>query len=150
MTAQTITLNLPAQILPGLLLPGNPLANMVCITFLSQCVIYEIYFFQVFKSYSVQTLDEGISFTQDLKLGHYMKIPPRATFLGKAANLKPLYSSFFIPCTVQIVGTFVVAFAQVGVKEWMFSSIPDICSPTQKSDLTCPRNQVFFTASAVW
>ena len=39
---------------------------------------------QVFKSYSVQTLNEAIYFTQDLKLGHYIKVPPRATFLGKS------------------------------------------------------------------
>lgn len=37
---------------------------------------------QVFKAYSVQTLTEAVSFVQDLKLGHYVKIPPRATFLG--------------------------------------------------------------------
>lgn len=32
----------------------------------------------------------------------------------------------------------------------MFENIPDICSIQQKSQLTCPHNQVFFTASAVW
>jgi hypothetical protein len=60
-----ITLNVLAQIIPGTLLPGNPMANMV------------------FKAYSVQTLTEATSFVQDLKLGHYVKVPPRATFLGK-------------------------------------------------------------------
>ena len=60
-----ITLNLLAQIIPGTLLPGNPLANMV------------------FKAYSVQTLTEATMFVQDLKLGHYVKVPPRATFLGE-------------------------------------------------------------------
>lgn len=61
-----ITLNLLAQIIPGVALPGNPLANMV------------------FKAYSVQTLTEATAFVQDLKLGHYIKVPPRATFLGKS------------------------------------------------------------------
>jgi hypothetical protein len=37
---------------------------------------------QVFKAYSVQTLTEATSFVQDLKLGHYVKVPPRATFMG--------------------------------------------------------------------
>lgn len=41
-------------------------------------------------------------------------------------------------------------FVQVGVKNWLFNNVKDICSPTQKNDLTCPHNQVFFTASAVW
>ncbi|KAK1235811.1 hypothetical protein PQX77_000945 [Marasmius sp. AFHP31] len=114
MTGQAITLNLLAQIIPGSLLPGNPLANMV------------------FKSYSVQTLTEATSFVQDLKLGHYVKVPPRATFI------------------VQLVATILAAFVQVGVKTWIFDYVPDICSREQTSNLTCPHNQVFFTASAVW
>ncbi|KAG6813123.1 hypothetical protein H0H92_013747 [Tricholoma furcatifolium] len=114
MTGQGITLNILAQIIPGTLLPGNPLANMV------------------FKAYSVQTLAEATSFIQDLKLGHYVKVPPRATFIA------------------QMVATILAAFVQVGVKTWIFSNVPDICDANQKSQLTCPHNQVFFTASAVW
>lgn len=37
----------------------------------------------------MQTLNEAINFTQDLKLGHYMKVPPRATFLGESYPLSP-------------------------------------------------------------
>jgi hypothetical protein len=37
---------------------------------------------QLFKTYSIQALGSGLTFVQDLKLGHYMKIPPRATFMG--------------------------------------------------------------------
>jgi hypothetical protein len=59
-----ITVNLLAQIIPGTLLPGQPFSNMI------------------FKAYSVQTLTEATSFVQDLKLGHYIKVPPRATFIG--------------------------------------------------------------------
>ncbi|KAI0254429.1 OPT oligopeptide transporter protein-domain-containing protein [Lactifluus subvellereus] len=114
MTGQAITINLLAQIIPGTLLPGQPLANMI------------------FKVYSVQTLTESTSFVQDLKLGHYIKVPPRATFL------------------VQLVATLFTAFLQVGVKQWIFGNVPDICSPDQSSHLTCPHNKVFFTASAVW
>lgn len=42
------------------------------------------------------------------------------------------------------------AWVQVGVKDWMFRNIHDICSPSQVSRLTCPHNQVFFTSSAIW
>lgn len=63
-----ISLNLLAQIIPGTLLPGQPLTNML------------------FKAYSVQTLTESTSFVQDLKLGHYIKVPPRATFLGASTS----------------------------------------------------------------
>jgi OPT family oligopeptide transporter len=51
---------------------------------------------------------------------------------------------------VQAVATSLAAFVQVGVKEWIFHNVPDICSENQKDNLTCPHNQVFFTASAVW
>ena len=51
---------------------------------------------------------------------------------------------------VQMIGTILAAFIQVGVKEWIFSNVPDICQQGQVSQLTCPQNQVFFTASAVW
>lgn len=37
---------------------------------------------QIFKGYTIQTLAEALSFVQDLKLGHYIKVPPRATFVG--------------------------------------------------------------------
>jgi OPT family oligopeptide transporter len=51
---------------------------------------------------------------------------------------------------VQSLATILAAFVQVGVKEWMFTNVKDICQPEQRSSLTCPHNQVFFTASAVW
>ncbi|EKM53364.1 uncharacterized protein PHACADRAFT_259684 [Phanerochaete carnosa HHB-10118-sp] len=113
-SGQSVALNLLAQIIPGGLLPGKPIANMI------------------FKGYTIQTLAEALSFVQDLKLGHYIKVPPRATFI------------------VQSTATLFAAFIQVGVKQWMFSSIPDICQPDQRSRLTCPHNQVYYTASAIW
>ena len=41
----------------------------------------------IFKSYSIQTLVEATYFVQDLKLGHYIKVPPRAIFIGKRQSL---------------------------------------------------------------
>lgn len=114
MTGQGITVNVLSQVIPGTLLPGNPIANMV------------------FKSYSVQVMIESASFIQDLKLGHYVKVPPRATFIAQA------------------VGTIIAAFVEVGVKQWMFDNVHDMCAINQKDSLVCPHNQVFFTASAVW
>ncbi|CAL1711504.1 unnamed protein product [Somion occarium] len=114
MTSETLSTNLLAQIIPGVALPGKPIANMI------------------FKAFVIQTLSEATSFAQDLKLGHYIKVPPRATFI------------------VQITATLLAGFVQVGVKEVMFKYIPDICTPQQRSFLTCPVNQVYYTASAVW
>jgi len=87
---------------------------------------------QIFKSYAVQTLGSALFFIQDLKLGHYMKIPPRATFVAQAVAM--LLSSCL----------------QVGLKTAMFTIVPDICSEGQESMLTCPHNRVFFSASAIW
>lgn len=52
--------------------------------------------------------------------------------------------------TVQLVATLISSFLQVAVKKWIFDTVPDICSPDQASHLTCPHNEVFFTASVVW
>jgi len=114
MTGQPISINLLAQIIPGVLLPGSAFSNMV------------------FKSYAIQTQWEAMNFIQDLKLGHYIKLPPRATF------------------TAQAVATVLSALVQVGIKQWMFSNVPGICEPGQPESLTCPHNQVFFTASIIW
>lgn len=51
---------------------------------------------------------------------------------------------------VQITATVLAGFVQVGVKQAMFDHIHDICTPGQKSSLTCPHNEVYYTASAVW
>lgn len=51
-------------ILGKLALPGNLVANVV------------------FNAYSVQMLLQATFFMQDLKLGHYIKVPPHAKFLG--------------------------------------------------------------------
>ena len=69
---------------------------------------------------------------QDLKLGHYLKIPPRASFL------------------VQLISSILCVTCQIAVKEWMFDTLPDMCERDQPDRLTCPRNRVFYTASAVW
>ncbi|KAF8606444.1 OPT superfamily oligopeptide transporter [Ceratobasidium sp. AG-I] len=114
MTGQGVGINLISEIIPGTLIPGRPLPNML------------------FKTYAIQSMAEAITFVQDLKLGHYIKVAPRATFM------------------VQIVSTFTSAFVQIGVKEWMFANVPDLCSPDQPQKLTCPHNTVYFTASAVW
>lgn len=113
-TSQVVSINIIVEILPGTILPGQPIPNMI------------------FKSYSLQTLAEGLRFIQDQKLGHYIKVPPRATFL------------------VQFTSTLVVAFIQVGMQQWLFNAVPDICSPTQKYNLTCPHNEVFYQASVLW
>jgi hypothetical protein len=104
----------------------------------------------VFKAYSVQTLGQAVFFLQDLKLGHYIKVPPRATFLGVHWDLyNQSVAADWFPIA-QLIATVLVAFVQIGVKQWLFANVKDICSPTQSNFLTCPINQVWFTASVIW
>ncbi|CUA75850.1 Sexual differentiation process protein isp4 [Schizosaccharomyces pombe 972h-] [Rhizoctonia solani] len=114
MTGQPVNINLLSEIIPGSLIHGKPLPNMI------------------FKSYAVQSLAEALTFVQDLKLGHYIKVAPRSTFI------------------VQMVATFSSAVVQVGVKEWMFHNIKDMCTENQPQKISCPHYRVYFTASAVW
>lgn len=41
-----------------------------------------------------------------------------------------------------MVATVLAGFVQVGVKEWLFANVHDLCSPNQKDLLTCPHNEV--------
>ncbi|OWZ55297.1 OPT family small oligopeptide transporter [Cryptococcus neoformans c45] len=114
MTSQQITINLLAELIPGYIFQGQPLPGMI------------------FKVFSVQTIVEALSFVQDQKLGHYMKVPPRATFVA------------------QLSATTVACFVQSGTKELLFHVVKDICAATQKSLLICSSTKVFFTSSIIW
>lgn len=80
----------------------------------------------------MQTIHESLSFVQNQKLGHYMKIPPRQTFFA------------------QLSAAFIACFAQVGTKQLLFKLVPDMCTGTQKDFLRCLSTKVFFTSSIVW
>jgi hypothetical protein len=109
-------LNLLAELIPGYLLPGRPIAVMT------------------FKAFCVQALGSGLTFTQDLKLGHYMKLPPRITF------------------TAQVVCGIVSCIVQIGTKEWLERAVPDLCSAAQanKAFLVCPLGHTFYSSSIIW
>lgn len=77
-------------------------------------------------------MTQALSFTSDLKLGHYMKIPPRMMF------------------TVQVVATVVASFVVVGVQTWLFGNIHDLCLPHQRNNFTCPHIRVFGIASLIF
>lgn len=60
---QTPGLNIITEYCLGLIMPGRPIAN-VC-----------------FKVYGYMSMNQSVSFLNDFKLGHYMKVPPRSMFL---------------------------------------------------------------------
>ena len=112
-SSQEVQLGLISELIIGYILPGRPIANMI------------------FKTWSGNAASQAVQFTSDLKLGHYMKIPPRSMFL------------------CQVVSTIVSGTVHLCVQTWMFSNIEDICSPDQKDGFICPSAAVFGTASII-
>ncbi|GAV68708.1 OPT domain-containing protein [Cephalotus follicularis] len=112
-TNQTPGLNIITEYIIGYIYPGYPVANMC------------------FKVYGYISMTQAVTFLQDFKLGHYMKIPPRTMFMA------------------QIVGTLIACLVYLGTAWWLMETIPDICESTS-SVWTCPSDTVFYDASVIW
>ncbi|KIK62055.1 hypothetical protein GYMLUDRAFT_42505 [Collybiopsis luxurians FD-317 M1] len=112
-TNRQVPMNVFTELIAGFLLPGHPVAMMM-------------------YTFGYITTFQAISFTQDFKLGHYMKVPPRVMFWA------------------QILSTLIAGLVQLGVQRWLFTHIPDMCSKDQKDNFTCQNVQVFGTASIIW
>ncbi|GAY45950.1 hypothetical protein CUMW_093260 [Citrus unshiu] len=116
-TNQTPGLNIITEYVMGIIYPGRPIAN-VC-----------------FKVYGYMSMAQAVSFLNDFKLGHYMKIPPRSMFL------------------VQFIGTVLAGTINLAVAWWLLNSIENICQDEllpPDSPWTCPGDRVFFDASVIW
>ncbi|PHT44300.1 hypothetical protein CQW23_18325 [Capsicum baccatum] len=91
---------------------------------------------KLMKSYKqVPHTVHALSFSADLKHGHYMKIPPRCMY------------------TAQLVGTLVASTINLAVAWWMLGSIENICDVETlhpDSPWTCPKFRVTFDASVIW
>ena len=74
-TNYEMTVNVLNELLGGFITPGKALAM------------------NMFKAYGTQTLLQALSFVSSLKLGHYVKIPPRAMF---RAQMIPTFVSVVI------------------------------------------------------
>lgn len=116
-TNQTPGLNVITEYIMGVILPGRPIAN-VC-----------------FKTYGYISMTQAVSFLNDFKLGHYMKIPPRSMFI------------------VQCAGTIIAGTINIATAWWLLTSIENICQDNllpPNSPWTCPNDRVFFDASVIW
>ncbi|KAK3939466.1 sexual differentiation process protein 3 [Diplogelasinospora grovesii] len=107
-------LNVLTEYIVGYMLPGRPLAMMM------------------FKNYGYLCMSQALYFAQDLKLGHYMKVPPRVMFWS------------------QLVASIWSAIVQIAVMNWALVSIPDVCTDGQVNQFKCPNAKVFYTASIIW
>ncbi|KAL2278304.1 hypothetical protein FJTKL_14572 [Diaporthe vaccinii] len=114
MTGIEVTLNVLAEFIGGIWVQGNALAM------------------NYFKSFGYVTCAHAISFANDLKIAHYVKIPPRHTF------------------SAQMVATLISTLVCTGVMNFQIN-IPDVCSPTNPPmRFFCPGPNTFFTASVLW
>lgn len=114
MTGIEVTLNVIAEFIGGSFVEGNALAM------------------NYFKSFGYVTCAHAVWFANDLKLAHYVKIPPRQTFMA------------------QMVATFVGTLVCVGVLNFQMRHIEGVCTPDAQFRLTCPGVNTFFTASVLW
>jgi OPT family oligopeptide transporter len=83
-------LNVFTEYIIGYMQPGRPIAMLL------------------FKTYSYITMNQAHAFLVDLKLGLYLKIPQRVTFLG------------------QIIATIWSCVVQLAVMEWGMRNITDV------------------------
>ncbi|XP_057854378.2 oligopeptide transporter 3 [Cryptomeria japonica] len=106
-----------AQFMFGYILPGKPIANLL------------------FKIYGRISSTHALNFLQDLKLGQYMKIPPRCMY------------------TAQLASTVLAGLVNLAVAWWMLETIEDICDTDVlplDSAWTCPKYRVTFDQSVIW
>ncbi|XP_060206369.1 oligopeptide transporter 7-like [Lycium barbarum] len=116
-TNQQPGLNIITEYVLGLIYPGYPVANML------------------FKVYGYISMSQALSFVYDFKLGHYMKIPPRAMFMA------------------QILGTFIAIIVYTITAWWLMDTVPNLCDISvlpDNSPWQCPQDRVFYDASVIW
>ncbi|EPY49188.1 OPT oligopeptide transporter Isp4 [Schizosaccharomyces cryophilus OY26] len=107
-------MNVFTEFIVGYMYPGHPLAMMI------------------FKTVGYITQAQALTFVSDLKLGHYMKIPPRMMFW--AQTLSTIWSCF----------------VQIGVLDWALGNIKGVCNPDQPDGYSCPGAKTFFNSSVIW
>jgi OPT family small oligopeptide transporter len=114
LTNQQPGLNIITEYVVGYLLPGRPIANVV------------------FKTQGYISMAQALLFVSDLKLGHYMKVPPRSMFWA------------------QLAGTLIAGVVNLVTANWLMSSRPNICNEDLDPNFGCPNSQVFYSASVIW
>ncbi|KAL6808390.1 OPT oligopeptide transporter domain-containing protein [Trichoderma camerunense] len=113
-TNTQIGLNVLTEFVFGYIQPGKPIALMI------------------FRNFGYVTMSQALDFVVDLKFGHYMKLPPRVTFVCQL-------SATLVSCLVQIL-----------VLNMAIHNVDEMCDPQQPSHVTCPGGRVFFSSSVLW
>ncbi|KAG0029015.1 hypothetical protein BGZ81_004207 [Podila clonocystis] len=112
-TQQQPGLNIITEYVIGYILPGRAVANVT------------------FKVLGYISMTQALTFTSDLKLGHYMKVPPRAMFWA------------------QMLGTFIASLVNLLTANWLLSTQKDVCTRAN-AEFQCPQAETFYSASVIW
>jgi len=113
-TNQQTGLNVITELIIGFMLPGRPIAMML------------------FKSWGYMFAANGLQYLMDMKVGHYMKVPPRSLFRA------------------QLFAVIWLSIVQVATFNWMLGALPQVCTPDQPQGFTCAGATTFFNASVIW
>lgn len=113
-TNQQLSLNVFSELVAGYVIPGKPIAVMI------------------FKVYGTIMTKQALDFSGHLKLGHYMKVPPRIMFIS------------------QITASAISCFVVVVVQRWALTHIDGVCQTGQKNGFVCPSSTVFAEASLLY
>lgn len=113
-TSQQTGLNIITEFIVGYMLPGRPIAMML------------------FKSWGYMLSANALNYVSDMKIGHYMKVPPRSMFRA------------------QCFAVIWLSLVQVATFNYLLGNIPLMCDPEQPQGFTCPGATTFFNASVIW
>lgn len=113
-TANGPGLNVITEFIIGYMQPGKPVAMMM------------------FKSYGYMMQYNALTYVGDMKLGHYLKVPPRSMFRA------------------QCFAVFWLSIVQIATYNFLRGNIEGICTADAAASLTCPGARTFFNASIIW
>jgi OPT family oligopeptide transporter len=115
------------QAVTGIPVPTNVICEFVGGAFVAGNANALMYF----KTYGYIACAQAVSFSNDLKLGHYAKLPPWHTFSG------------------QLWATFVYCMVSSSIFNYAMG-FKDICTETADFNFTCPGQTQYFTAAVFW
>lgn len=115
MTGIEVTLNVLAELIGGAMVEGNAISM------------------NYFKTFGYVTCAQAIRFSNNLKLGHYVKVPPRQSFAA------------------QVAATLLSTLVCTGVQVYQMNKIPNVCDEIDAPmKLFCWNVDVIFTSSVFW
>ncbi|RSL53641.1 hypothetical protein CEP53_007683 [Fusarium sp. AF-6] len=110
----TVNTGVLAALIGGFIWPGNMMNNVV------------------FKVFTLVCTFQGLGYIQSMKMGYYMKIPPRITF------------------TAQILSILISWLVQTGVNLWAMANVEGICTPEAVNDFRCPLANGYAANAVFW